>query len=369
MSTRFSAQPPYRPAKWSQCTSSTAAYSTAADAFKPCRYCLTTSKRWTMCPQNAANTGQGGVVFHRIHHGLLCLCRYHHLLLLSRLRALPAVMDTLGRPTGYFWWNWTRALGETEKTSFDPQKLGIWLLGAGIAALLAGPAHMVPPLASASPRPRISIHNGTALLRPEHTLGLGSQTPHRPFWRSPPLRTRKTFLLRHSNWLLYRHWRWHGHRPHLVPRFRTRLSQFLIFRTMRLRMGAGIKIVLTIIALCTATASAQRIAPDESWRTLDTEHFPRHFSRTSRRHGTSGQRNAQNGRMPGYPNSSSTAPHGKIDLAITDHIDVSNASATPWPSNRIIIYARPPTDSFGLAYYNDWLEYAHCTRIDAHLPH
>ena len=31
-----------------------------------------------------------------------------------------------------------RALGETEKTSFDPQKLGIWLLGAGIAALLAG---------------------------------------------------------------------------------------------------------------------------------------------------------------------------------------------------------------------------------------
>ncbi|MDE2954154.1 MAG: hypothetical protein OXR71_06490, partial [Gemmatimonadota bacterium] len=31
-----------------------------------------------------------------------------------------------------------RALGETEKTSFDLQKLGIWLLGAGIAALLAG---------------------------------------------------------------------------------------------------------------------------------------------------------------------------------------------------------------------------------------
>ncbi len=122
-------------------------------------------------------------------------------------------------------------------------------------------------------------------------------------------------------------------------------------------MGAGIKIVLTIIALCTATASAQRIAPDESWRTLETEHFrvtfPAHLEDLGRRAAERAEwAHAQ------LSEQFIDAPRGKIDLAITDHIDVSNASATPWPSNRIIIYARPPTDSFGLAYYNDWLEYA-----------
>ena len=122
-------------------------------------------------------------------------------------------------------------------------------------------------------------------------------------------------------------------------------------------MGIGIKIVLTVIAICTASASAQRIAPDESWRTLDTEHFrvtfPAHLE-------DMGRRAAERAEWVHTWLSEQfiAAPRGKIDLAITDHIDVSNASATPWPSNRIIILARPPIDSFGLAYFDDWLEYA-----------
>ncbi len=122
-------------------------------------------------------------------------------------------------------------------------------------------------------------------------------------------------------------------------------------------MGAGIKIVLTIIALCTASASAQRIAPDESWRTLDTEHFrvtfPAHLEDMGRR--AAERAEWAHARLT---EQFIAAPRGKIDLAITDHIDVSNASATLWPSNRIIIYARPPIDSFGLAYFDDWLELA-----------
>lgn len=122
-------------------------------------------------------------------------------------------------------------------------------------------------------------------------------------------------------------------------------------------MGLGIKIVLAIITICTAPASAQRIAPDESWRTLDTEHFrvtfPAHLEDLGRRAAERAEwAHAQ------LSEQFIAAPRGMIDLAITDHIDVSNASATPWPSNRIIIYARPPIDSFGLAYFNDWLEYA-----------
>ena len=121
-------------------------------------------------------------------------------------------------------------------------------------------------------------------------------------------------------------------------------------------MGIGIKVLL-VIALCTASASAQRIAPDESWRTLDTEHFrvtfPAHLE-------DMGRRAAERAEWAHARLSEQfiAAPRGKIHLAITDHIDVSNASATLWPSNRIIIYARPPIDSFGLAYFDDWLELA-----------
>ena len=122
-------------------------------------------------------------------------------------------------------------------------------------------------------------------------------------------------------------------------------------------MGARIKIVLAIIAIYTASASAQRIAPDESWRTLDTEHFrvtfPAHLEDLGRRAAERAEwAHAQ------LSEQFIAAPRGIIDLVITDHIDVSNAFANPWPSNRITIYARPPIDSFGLAYFGDWLELA-----------
>ena len=121
-------------------------------------------------------------------------------------------------------------------------------------------------------------------------------------------------------------------------------------------MGIGIKVLL-VIALCTATASAQRIAPDESWRTLDTEHFrvtfPAHLEDL-------GRRAAERAEWAHARLSEQfiDAPRGIIDLVITDHIDISNGFAGVWPSNRITIYARPPIDSFGLAYFDDWLELA-----------
>ena len=120
-------------------------------------------------------------------------------------------------------------------------------------------------------------------------------------------------------------------------------------------MSVEIKVLLAIIALCTATASAQRIAPDESWRTLDTEHFrvtfPAHLEDLGRRAAERAEwAHAQ------LSEQFIAAPRGMIDLVLTDHIDVSNGYAGVWPSNRVIIFARPPIDSFGRAYYNDRLE-------------
>src|SRR5690606_2881028 len=55
---------------------------------------------------------------------------------------------------------------------------------------------------------------------------------------------------------------------------------------------------------------------------------------------------------------------------LTDFIDVSNGSATPFPSNRIVVYARPPVDEPRLAYFGDWIdlvvthELAHVFHLD-----
>ena len=47
-------------------------------------------------------------------------------------------------------------------------------------------------------------------------------------------------------------------------------------------------------------------------------------------------------------------PRGMVDVVLTDDIDQSNGSATPYPTNRIIIYANPPVSESALRYTNDW---------------
>ena len=47
-------------------------------------------------------------------------------------------------------------------------------------------------------------------------------------------------------------------------------------------------------------------------------------------------------------------PRGTIDLVISDNVDFVNGYATPFPSNRIVVYAHPPTDASGLRDYEDW---------------
>jgi Tol biopolymer transport system component len=49
-------------------------------------------------------------------------------------------------------------------------------------------------------------------------------------------------------------------------------------------------------------------------------------------------------------------PRGRIDLVVTDNVDYSNGFTTPFPRNRIVIFAHPPVDDPSLAYYDDWLD-------------
>jgi hypothetical protein len=49
-------------------------------------------------------------------------------------------------------------------------------------------------------------------------------------------------------------------------------------------------------------------------------------------------------------------PRGKVDIALSDHIDISNGFARFHPSNRIHVYAPPPVDGLDLAYMDEWME-------------
>ena len=47
-------------------------------------------------------------------------------------------------------------------------------------------------------------------------------------------------------------------------------------------------------------------------------------------------------------------PRGKVDLVVSDNVDYVNGYATPFPSNRIVVFAHPPTDASGPPNYEDW---------------
>ena len=110
-----------------------------------------------------------------------------------------------------------------------------------------------------------------------------------------------------------------------------------------------------IVCLLAAAPAPAQVPPDEAWRTVDTEHFritfPEHLEELGRRAGDLAERAYRE-----LTAQFREGPTGPIDIVLTDHADVSNGFATMWPSNRIVLYARPPADHLALAYFDDWLE-------------
>ena len=117
--------------------------------------------------------------------------------------------------------------------------------------------------------------------------------------------------------------------------------------------GQRYVIALMTVAVLPLAAAAQ-VVPHDRWRTIDTPHFRVHFTPplepTARRAAAQAeiawQRLSQELR----------APRGVIDLVIADNVDFTNGYATPIPSNRIVIYANPPTATRALRFYDDWSE-------------
>ena len=115
-----------------------------------------------------------------------------------------------------------------------------------------------------------------------------------------------------------------------------------------------------------APGARAQVAPNAHWRTIDTKHFHVHFTPAlepaARRAAVSAERAYAKLAAQLHP------PRGPIDLVVADNVDFANGSTTPFPTNRIIVYAHPPLDDLSLRYYDDWLAARHHARAHARLP-
>ena len=116
-------------------------------------------------------------------------------------------------------------------------------------------------------------------------------------------------------------------------------------------------------------ASAQVPPPDLDWQTIETEHlriiFPPGLDSLARHAARRGElawwRLAETVTQP---------PAGFIDIVLTDHVDFTNGFARTHPSNRVVVYAKPPTGDSELSWFDDWMdlvishELAHVFHLD-----
>lgn len=113
---------------------------------------------------------------------------------------------------------------------------------------------------------------------------------------------------------------------------------------------------------------AAQVNPERDWRTLKTERFYIHYEpgleHVARRVAVQAE--------SAYVNLSRfmQPPRGKIDVIVADNVDAPNGYATPYPTNRIGIYATPPVFDNGLRFTDDHInlvlthELAHSFHLD-----
>jgi hypothetical protein len=107
-----------------------------------------------------------------------------------------------------------------------------------------------------------------------------------------------------------------------------------------------------VVACCAARAGSAQLPPNDDWRTLDTRHFRVHFTPPLEAEARRAAANAE--RAYTALSTELVPPRGTIDLVVSDNVDYVNGYATPFPTNRIVVFAHPPTDASGLRSYDDW---------------
>ena len=106
------------------------------------------------------------------------------------------------------------------------------------------------------------------------------------------------------------------------------------------------------VAALIGTPLTAQVAPNKSYFTITTPHFHVHFTRATEAIARRVAADAE--RAYAQLASELHAPRGPIDVVVSDDADFSNGSATPFPTNRIVVYANPPVTESALRYTDDW---------------
>ncbi len=133
-----------------------------------------------------------------------------------------------------------------------------------------------------------------------------------------------------------------------------------------LHSRAGLRLLFSTLLLIVPGAAWAQVRPDLPWRSISTPpirvHFTPELEALARR--TLANAQAAYDRLA----AELPAPRGFVDVVVTDHADFANGFATPFPTNRIVVYARPPVDELSLRNHEDW-NLALVTHEMAHIFH
>lgn len=122
-------------------------------------------------------------------------------------------------------------------------------------------------------------------------------------------------------------------------------------------------------AAFTQVETVAPIAEDESWQTLESQHFRIHFT-TSQYSQASRAGVIAEGVHQRLVNFFNWKPSSPTHIVLVDDFDLSNGWATPFPRSQMRLYLSPPDQLHGLERYEDWLEllitheYVHILHLD-----
>lgn len=111
-------------------------------------------------------------------------------------------------------------------------------------------------------------------------------------------------------------------------------------------------LLATVALLATSSVADAQVRPNDRWLTFETAHFRIHFVPELEE---LARRTAWNAEVAWEQLARELpAPRTPVDIVVADYADYANGFATPFPTNRIVIFARPPVEDRALRNHADW---------------
>lgn len=126
---------------------------------------------------------------------------------------------------------------------------------------------------------------------------------------------------------------------------------------------------ICLFALLFMSTSLWAVDPWQDWKTLESEHFRIHFypDEEALAHKTVAIAERLHAELT---TKYQWSPREKTEVVLTDHTDLANGTANPFPYNANLLIVAPPSDLNALENYRDWLEllirheYTHIIHLD-----